>query len=245
MQTVASKSKLFQTGTISSLITGVYDGELDFKRLLTHGDTGLGTFNGVDGELIIVDGVCYRVNDKGVVNRVDITEKTPFTTLGHFESQQKKHLSSIANWHAMETAIGKQLPSQNCIYLLKISGAFGYIKLRSEACQQKPYRPMIETMPDLERHFELTNTEGVIVATWFPESMSNLNVPGFHLHYLDDAKTTGGHVYDLSITAAELEICPIRELQIDFLLNSPDFLNADLTADSLEHIKQLENPNLS
>ncbi|HZE20419.1 MAG TPA: acetolactate decarboxylase, partial [Desulfobaccales bacterium] len=45
----AESRLLFQTSTLQSLMSGVYDGNLTFKELACHGDFGLGTFNGLDG----------------------------------------------------------------------------------------------------------------------------------------------------------------------------------------------------
>ena len=43
---------LFQASTVSALLDGAYDGDLTFADLASQGDTGLGTLNGLDGELI-------------------------------------------------------------------------------------------------------------------------------------------------------------------------------------------------
>lgn len=46
--------ELFQYSTLEALLGGVYDGEVTVGELLTHGDFGLGTFNSLDGEMIIL-----------------------------------------------------------------------------------------------------------------------------------------------------------------------------------------------
>ena len=48
---------LFQASTVSALLDGAYDGDLTFADLASQGDTGLGTLNGLDGEMIAVDSV--------------------------------------------------------------------------------------------------------------------------------------------------------------------------------------------
>ena len=53
------RQTVFQCSLMSALLAGVYDGELTVRELLQHGDFGLGTFNSLDGEMIIVDGVCH------------------------------------------------------------------------------------------------------------------------------------------------------------------------------------------
>ena len=43
---------LFQASTVSALLDGAYDGDLTFAELAAEGDTGIGTLNGLDGEMI-------------------------------------------------------------------------------------------------------------------------------------------------------------------------------------------------
>src|SRR2546427_10223 len=41
---------LFQASTIGALLQGAYDGDVTFAELAQHGDLGLGTLHGLDGE---------------------------------------------------------------------------------------------------------------------------------------------------------------------------------------------------
>ena len=63
--------KLFQHGTLALLVPGLFDGTLPLGSLLEHGDTGIGTATGLDGEMIILDGVPYLVRSDGSVNVLD------------------------------------------------------------------------------------------------------------------------------------------------------------------------------
>jgi len=58
---------LFQTSTISALLEGVYDGETTYKALKQYGDFGLGTFDGLDGEMIGLEGKFYQVKADGLL----------------------------------------------------------------------------------------------------------------------------------------------------------------------------------
>jgi acetolactate decarboxylase len=41
---------------MGALLAGVYDGNVTIRELLRHGDFGLGTFNALDGEMLVLDG---------------------------------------------------------------------------------------------------------------------------------------------------------------------------------------------
>ena len=56
-----TRHEIFQTSLISALVQGVYEDEMTLAELLGHGSFGIGTFNGLDGEMIILGGVCYRL----------------------------------------------------------------------------------------------------------------------------------------------------------------------------------------
>ena len=60
---------LFQASTIGALLDGAYDGDLTFAELAEHGDLGLGTLNGLDGEMIALDGEFFRADVDGDVDR--------------------------------------------------------------------------------------------------------------------------------------------------------------------------------
>jgi hypothetical protein len=72
---------LFQASTIGALLDGAYDGDLTFAELAEHGDLGLGTLNGLDGEMIALDGRFYRADVEGRVHPVAAGERTPFAVV--------------------------------------------------------------------------------------------------------------------------------------------------------------------
>ena len=60
---------LFQVSTSRSLVAGKYGGVITCEKLLEHGDFGLGTFAGLNGEMIIVEGHVFRIESSGKINR--------------------------------------------------------------------------------------------------------------------------------------------------------------------------------
>ena len=61
--------EIYQTSTMGALLNGVYEGDVTIRELLRHGDFGLGTFNGLDGEMLVLDGVCYRTPQRRQCHR--------------------------------------------------------------------------------------------------------------------------------------------------------------------------------
>jgi acetolactate decarboxylase len=73
----ASAEEAYQISTISSLLAGGYDGNTTMAEMLSHGGFGLGTFNGVDGEMMVLDGKVYRGTTDGHAHLVAKSELTP------------------------------------------------------------------------------------------------------------------------------------------------------------------------
>src|SRR4051812_1872944 len=52
---------LYQVSTATALVEGIYQGAVRVGTLREHGDLGLGTFENLDGEMVIVDGHFFQV----------------------------------------------------------------------------------------------------------------------------------------------------------------------------------------
>ena len=55
----------WQYSTIAVLTSGGYNGDLTAGELKTHGDFGLGTFNALNGEMIVLGGQIWQVPASG------------------------------------------------------------------------------------------------------------------------------------------------------------------------------------
>ena len=72
-----------QGSLINALMAGQYDGTFSPKDVASWGDLGIGTFDHLDGEMSIVDGVTYQANAAGQIRTVS-QYLTPFVTVKHF-----------------------------------------------------------------------------------------------------------------------------------------------------------------
>src|ERR1700734_4007192 len=76
--------ELFQTSTVTALVGGAFDGDVTLAELLEHGDLGLGTLNGLDGELIVLDGEVWKAGVDAGLTRPALTSKTPYAVVVPF-----------------------------------------------------------------------------------------------------------------------------------------------------------------
>ena len=153
------------------LLDRVYDGDVTIETLSTHGNLGLGTFDGVHGELIAFDGNFYRIAEDGVACKAPPTMKTPFAWVVPFEETFRFTLCDISKFETIGRQINQHLDSLNYIYAYQMSGSYSFVKYRSECCQPKPYRPLSETIESVTKKFSLEknsrNNGWVYISTVF------------------------------------------------------------------------------
>ncbi|MFN8071103.1 MAG: acetolactate decarboxylase [Mycobacterium sp.] len=236
--TASGAHQIYQTGTINSLVNAVYDGDKTISAIRKHGDFGLGALPMMDGELIVCDGVFYRADADANLSVAGEGTVLPFAVVSRFTPNQTFDLINTDMTGASEF-VSRYFGSQNLIYAIRIDGLFAAIRVRSELCQPKTYRPMAETMPDLQRIRDVENIEGTLVGIWYPDYLSQINVPGFHFHFVDDNRTLGGHVFTFALTRGRVSIQTMTSLQVD-LINNNEFAEANLNSVAPGAVDQLE-----
>jgi len=75
---------LYQVSTATALVEGIYQGAVRVGTLREHGDLGLGTFENLDGEMVIVDGQFFQVRSDGSVRECGDDVLTPFAVITRF-----------------------------------------------------------------------------------------------------------------------------------------------------------------
>lgn len=221
-----AEEMVYQHSTLGALIVGVYEGDLTFGELLRQGDFGLGTFQAVDGELIVLEGQAYRVRVDGVASTVPAETLTPFGVVTFFEPDLEFELNAADSFEALQALIEAELPSPNLPYAIKVTGTFESLTTRSVPAQQTPYPPLGEVVA-AQTTFDFASIEGTMVGFRLPSYTSEVNAAGFHFHFLDHARTTGGHVLAVSGSGLRVEVDVCQGLVID-LPGSEPFLSTPL-----------------
>ena len=216
---------LFQSSTIVALLEGAYDGDVTFAELAEHGDTGLGTLNALDGEMIALDGRFYRADIDGMVEEIDSTERTPFAAVTWFEESLERELSGPLEHRELLAELDTVAADPESSCALRIEGEFESVRARSVPRQLPPYRPLAEVVAD-QHVFELGAITGTLVGFRFPDYAQGLEVGGYHLHFLSADKNRGGHVLGCSVRSAIARIDLSGELHVELPpgveLDSPD-----------------------
>jgi len=227
----AQYDTLYQVSTIGALIQGVYNGTVTMAELKKHGDFGIGTFDRLDGEMIVLDGKVWQAEADGTVVPAADSQTTPFATVTYFSPDFRQTTPDHAmNMSEFTAAMAAQLPSLNMIYAVKIHGTFPSMTVRAIPAQNLPYPNL--TAASAEQHvFRYTNVTGTVVGFFAPSFVKDLDTQGYHLHFLSDDHTRGGHILDMTVPAGssvEYDITPYYTVALP---TSGTFAGANLTAD--------------
>lgn len=235
-----NNQSLYQHGTLAALVPGLFAGTLTVNELLKHGDTGIGTMDGLNGELIILNGVVYQATASGEVVKVDGDAKVPFANVHFVHLEESTPIANLTYLELKDVAT-KRLKSQNLFSYLSVHGTFSSMKTRVVHGQQPPYPTLTETASQQEI-FDAANVTGTLTGYYSPALYAGVTSPGFHLHFLSDTHEMGGHVLDCQLTDGELAIQPLNQLQFHLPDENSEFLKADLDDEAvLSDIKKAEN----
>ena len=238
---VQDTETIYQVALLQSLTQGYYDGIINVSDLKTHGDIGIGTFEGVNGEMIVLDGKVYQALSDGSVQEAADTETVPFSNVTFFDSDVTVDMTEIENMAAFKSALDKTVSEKgkNMFYMIKVNGTFEKMLVRSELKQEKPYKTLDKALETDQREFNYENIAGTVVGLYCPDYMSGLNAAGWHFHFISDDKTKGGHILELSFknAKAELDITPSFDLALS---DNADFQSMELAKNVDDAIKKVE-----
>jgi acetolactate decarboxylase len=236
---VAGRETLTQVSTINALMAGVYDGVLTCGKLKGYGDFGVGTFNALDGEMVVLDGQIYQVKSDGKVYEAPDTETTPFAAVTYFDPDLEVIIPAGTDLPGLQTALDSVIPSFNNFYAIRIHGTLKYLKVRSVPGQSKPYPPLTEVTAK-QAVFEYNEVKGTVVAFRCPPYVNGVNVAGYHWHFLSDDRRTGGHVLGLQTGDVKTQLDYTPEFLMILPEAGSDFYKIDLSGNQSSNIQKAE-----
>ena len=214
---------LIQASTLNALMLGNFDRTISIKDFLHHADTGIGTYTGLDGEAIFEDGVAYKATADGKVTVMKPENGVAFGTVTKFdEDVPEEELTHITDINALKDALEPYVEgNKNIFYMIKATGVFKTMHVRSCFPSEKPY-PTLSEVAKNQREFHFANTRGSVIAVYCPAYVNGINLPGWHFHYLSGDKTQGGHILGLSADSLRLKINKIERFDLT-LPQNPEF----------------------
>ena len=231
------RHSLYQVSTTSALVKGVFSGAITVADLITHGDFGIGTFDGLDGELVLLDGVCYHVGAGGAASVADGGRTVPFAVVTWFEADTTTPIADVESLAALERALDAHRPTQNVFVGIRIEGVFDMLAMRA-ACPAAPGENLVQATAH-QSEFTVDHIDGTLIGFWAPDYARAVNVPGYHFHFLSSDRSTGGHVLDVRATSLATSLHVESDIHLA-LPRTAEFLDADLSGDTSDDLRIAE-----
>lgn len=228
---------LYLAAPINALVEGIYEEKIPLRDLKQHGDFGLGTFDDLDGEMVMIDNKVYQIPSDGRVVEVHDDALTPFAAVTFYQPLSHDNAPTPLAYPQFLDWLAGLLPSPNLFYALRITGTFSYIKTRSVP-KQECYRPLVEVTKN-QPVFEFSNITGTLAGFYTPPFMGSLSVPGLHLHFLSDDLQHGGHLLECNTESVRAGIQILDQLQVS-LPKSLEYLTWNFQRDIQKDLNKAE-----
>lgn len=230
-------NRVYLCAPVNALVEGIYEQKIPFTQIKQHGDFGLGTFDNLDGEMIMLDGQIYQITADGRVSRVAEQALTPFACVTFYNPLSHDELETEMTYAAFQEWLQRLLPSPNIFYAIRIEGHFAYIKARSVP-KQENYRPLVEVARD-QPVFTFTDIAGTLAGFFTPAFVGSLSVPGLHLHFLSADKRHGGHLLECRPGKVRVGVQYLQTLELALPM-SLDYLTWDFQRNTEKDLNKAE-----
>jgi acetolactate decarboxylase len=229
---------LFQVSTSGALVAGLYSGVVSSKLILQHGDFGLGTFDNLDGEMVVLDGHVYQVRGDGKVSEAPEDATAPFAVVTSFAPEVDLEVAPTESLNALTGHCDEHRRSNNIFYAFRLDGYFHGLRTRAVSPPTSDHSRLVDAAKS-QAEFEFSEIKGTLVGLWSPGFSSAFSIPGYHFHFLSDDRQHGGHLLTCSAGTLRLRMEALTDFHLA-LPESESFLKADLSKNASDELAYAE-----
>jgi len=188
------------------LLAGNYDSVTTAGEMRQHGAIGVATPGAADGELTMIGGRVYHTRGKDARARhAPDRLGVAFSIVTGWDDRDSRRLRVRPGLDsaAFVAAVDAQLPTTNAFYALVMKGTWSQVVVRNLERQSSPYLPFgcssfaFDTLP---------NVKGTMVGFREPPYAYGLGVPDYHLHFISEDGSQGGHVLGFVLGSVTLNV---------------------------------------
>jgi acetolactate decarboxylase len=126
-----NRPTLYQVSTSAALVQGVSQGAIRVGAIPELGNFGLGTFEDLDGEMIVLDGLVFQLRGDGSVRQPDANVLGAFVAMTRFVPDAETKVERSPDLTTLLSHFDPLRRSDNLFYALRVEGMFDYIHARS------------------------------------------------------------------------------------------------------------------
>jgi acetolactate decarboxylase len=214
---------VYLSAPADAMMKGIYQETSTIGEVKLHGDFGLGTFNDLDGEMVLLDGIAYQIRTDGQTRVVEDEVETPFACATYFEPESVEKIDWELDHQGFTALLDRIIPSENMFYAIRIEATFSMIKMWSVP-KQPLHQPISAVRPSM---FTFCDVDGTLAGFYTPKFLKALCLPGFHFHFLTADRGHGGHLKECRLSNARISVQFVSRLELD-LPSTFDFMTTDL-----------------
>ena len=144
--TADSRRLAVQVGTYDYLLSPDFDGLVSARAASAGLTLGLGTFDRLDGELVLVGGVLYRVGTDGTPTEVTDDRTTPFFEGVRFRARASVPVPPGTTCAAMGPLVTAAAGTSAGMVAVRVRGTFSDLVTRSVEAQPLPYPSLAQAV---------------------------------------------------------------------------------------------------
>ena len=235
-------NKMFQVSTLQALVAGYTRSVVTVQDIENKGSIGLGTFEGVDGEMILLDGACYRARHDGSVVKPAPDCGVPFASVASVQGGIAFEIADLNNIDDLKNELSyiiDDIFALNSMHVVTVTGMFNSVSARSESAFHADHVTLKDMLATTQREFVFENLAGTLVCVYYPDFMDGINAPGWHVHFLSEDHERGGHVFDMSLVSGHAVMHRIDCIEIQ-LPATPAFDTYSLKENFQDDIAEVE-----
>lgn len=204
-------SNMLQIASFDYFASGQYDGVYPLGELLQKADFGIGTVDGLDGEMIVKDGKAYQVPYTGQVTFINATVMLPFAMMCDFKPDT---VFTYTDKTPLYKKIDELIHDSTKLLAIEIQGRYSSLTTRSVRKQVKPYKKITDVLATDQVVFYPHNLNGVALGYRIPERCISINPAGYHIHYISNDEKEGGHVLDFMTDSVTVSIQVLDNIEL-------------------------------
>jgi acetolactate decarboxylase len=162
-----TRHRLYQISTAAALVQGVFGGAVSSRTLPAHGDFGLGTFEHLNGEMVVLNGGIYQIHGDARVQQRPDDFLVPFAVVSVFQEEDVFSATKVGSLAELEQACNPHSESDNLFYEFRVDGVFTRMHVRVMLATAEGADLVQAAASQPEFHFD--DIEGTLVCIWSPQ----------------------------------------------------------------------------
>ena len=213
---VLDRHALYQSTPLAYLQAGNYNTSITVEQFKSIGNFGIGIFDGFDGEAVLLNGIVYKINGTGKVVIPPDQTKMLFGSCLLFDVEKRFTMRNVPSYTDFQQSLQNYFSTNLHIRAIQVEGTFSSIRVSCNEKQTPPYKPLNEASRNA-KEYTWKNTRGTLVGFWTPPTVPDAVMSaGFHLQFVSEDKTMGGHVVDFQSDKLTILFKQIRRLTVNY-----------------------------